>query len=430
MRRNVFMLGLDEANLATLRTLPNVDEYCFHPLLSLAALKRGRDIPVPTLLDQAAAQLHAFRGPIDAIVGYWDFPVTLMVPLLCERFGLVGPSLAAVLRCEHKYWSRLLQAEVIDEVPQFAVVDLDEQSPAPPAFGYPLWLKPVKSFASQFAYLVTDDDAFRAATARIGANIDRIGRPFQWAMDMVERPDAVRAAGGRACLAEEPIRGRQATVEGFSDGGEITIYGTVDSLTYPGTTSFLRYQYPSALPDRVTARMGELSRRVVEHTGLDSSTFNVEFFWDESTDTIRLLEINPRHSQSHAKLFAAVDGIPNHAYMLDLALGQTPRVRHREGTAAIAAKCFLRWFDDGVVRRSPSPPEVTRCEEAVPGASVEVVAHAGDRLSELFDQDSYSYQLATITLTGRDEAELEERYRQCVELLPFEVDDDDDRVSA
>jgi hypothetical protein len=425
MPRNVFVLGLDDANLATLEALPNAEDFRFHPLLTLKELKRGPDVPVQGLLDKAAAQLEAFDGPVDAVVGYWDFPVTMMVPLLCERLGLPSPSLASVLRCEHKYWSRLLQADVIDEVPRFAVVDLDVEDPRPPDFGYPLWLKPVKSFASQFAYHVEDDATFRAAVDRIGANIDRIGRPFQWAMDMVDRPDEVRAAGGRACLAEETIRGRQATVEGFSRNGDVTIYGTVDSLLYPGTTSFLRYQYPSTLPERVVARMSELSRTVIPHIGLDSSTFNVEFFWDEATDTVTLLEVNPRHSQSHAKLFADVDGAANHAYMLDLALGTAPRVAHREGRANVAAKWFLRRFTDGVVRRSPSAEDLGHCEREVPGVAIEVVAREGNRLSELFDQDSYSYQLATITVGAEHERELVAKYERCLELLPFVFTDDE-----
>ncbi|PBO28010.1 hypothetical protein CLM84_22600, partial [Streptomyces albidoflavus] len=42
-------------------------------------------------------------------------------------------SLESIVRCEHKYWSRLVQREVAPEaVPGFGLVDLDAETPRPP----------------------------------------------------------------------------------------------------------------------------------------------------------------------------------------------------------------------------------------------------------------------------------------------------------
>src|SRR5690606_20339855 len=71
------------------------------------------------LFDAAVSQLDEFPGPIDAIVSYWDFPSSVLHVLLCEHYGLPGPSLESVVKCEHKYWSRLEQRESIDEYPLF-----------------------------------------------------------------------------------------------------------------------------------------------------------------------------------------------------------------------------------------------------------------------------------------------------------------------
>lgn len=425
MAQNIFVLGLDEYNHETLRSLPHLRDYDFHPLLSLDALQGQDDIDLPGLLDRAERELDAFDGSVDAIIGYWDFPVSSMVPILCERRGLPAAPLVSVVKCENKYWSRLEQREVIDALPRFAEVDFDAAG-KPDELEYPLWLKPVKAFSSELAFRVTDDAGFRAALAEIEEGAGRVGEPFQFVMDQVRLPPEIAEAGGTACLAEEEGRGEQVTVEGYVHDGKATVYGVVDSLCYPGTPSFLRYQYPSRLPGSVTDRLADLSTRVVERLGLNWVTFNIEFFVDRERDAITLLEVNPRHSQSHARLFEFVDGIPNHECVIRLALGRKPELTHGQGEYATAAKWFLRRFADGHVRRAPSEEDVARVEREVPGTTLKIIAQEGQRLSELSSQDSYSYELLQVFVGADDTAGLERKYRACVDALPFEIDDVED----
>jgi hypothetical protein len=50
--------------------------------------------------------------------------VTLITFLLAREYKLHGPSLESGVKCEHKYWSRSLQAEVARKhVPGFALVN-------------------------------------------------------------------------------------------------------------------------------------------------------------------------------------------------------------------------------------------------------------------------------------------------------------------
>jgi len=191
----------------------------------------------------------------------------------------------------------------------------------------------------------------------------------------------------------------------------------------PGGTSFLRYQYPSTIPAPVADRMTELSRRVIRQIGLDGITFNIEYFWDAERDALTLLEINPRHSQSHAELFTWVDGVANHHHMVELALGRDPRPPYREGPHAVAAKWFVRRSADGVVRRVPTAEEIERVERTVGDCVIEVTVEPGERLSDRHDQDSYSYSIAHIHMGGASEDELVGKYEQAVAALSFEVED-------
>jgi hypothetical protein len=418
---NVFVLGLDDHNARVLHDLPDADRYRFHPLLSGGELAGGETIPLAELLDAAQRQVESFDGPVHALIGFWDFPVSTMVPILCQRLGLRWASLESVVKCEHKYWSRLEQRRVIDEYSRFGLVDLDRPA-LPEGMSYPVWLKPIKSASSELAFRADDPAQLAEAAATIQMGIRRIGDAFGFVLDQLELPPELAGTGGSACLAEEAATGAQVTVEGYSYRGDVRVYGVVDSVTVPGGTSFLRYQYPSCLPTAVTDRMAELSRRVIRQVGLDGVTFNIEYFWDAERDAVTLLEINPRHSQSHAALFAWVDGVANHHHMLELALGREPRPPHREGPYDIAALWFVRRSADGVVRRVPTADEIATVQHDVDGCSVDVTVRPGDRLSDLHDQDSYSFAIATIAVGADSEDELTRKYEQALAGLPFEID--------
>ena len=427
MTVNVFVLGLDEQNREVLESLPGADDYRFRALLDWEEIGQDHEVDMPALLTLAERRLDAFEGTVDAIIGFWDFPVSSLVPMLCEPRGLRCTSLESVVRCEHKYWSRLEQHAVIPEaVPRFGEVDLDDDT-KPEGLSYPLWVKPVKSFSSELAFRVTDDGGFREAMAEIREGAGRIGEAFQWVMERITLPPAVEEAGGTAGLAEEEAVGDQLTVEGYVRDGVPHVYGIIDSPHFPGTSSFLRYEYPSRVPPEAQERLVDLSERVISRVGLNDTTFNIEYFHEPDTGAITLVEINPRHSQSHARMFELVDGVSNHEICLRLALGQEPDPERR-GEYAVAAKWFVRRFGDGFVEHAPTPEDVARAQERVPDSWAEVVAHEGEWLSDLPIQDSYSYELAHVIVGARDIDECERKYRECARELPFTIRAADDRA--
>ncbi|MBT2490978.1 ATP-grasp domain-containing protein [Streptomyces sp. ISL-96] len=422
-RKNIFVIGLDEANLPTLRAVPDAQRYDFHPLLTIEELQHG-EVSVAELFDKAQAALDAFEGSIDAIVGYWDFPVSTLVPMLSERYGTRSTGLESVVKCEHKYWSRLEQQKVVDEHPRFGRVDLEADDPRPPeGVRFPMWLKPALSYSSELAFGVKDQQEFREAVDEIRKGVARVGRPFEYILDRLDLPDEMAGVGGQVCLAEEALSGIQVAVEGYVHNGDVTVYGVLDSINYPDSSSFLRHQYPSALPEPVVRRLHDVSERVMRQIGMDAATFSIEYFYDPRTDAINLLEINPRHSQSHAELFEYVDGVPNHHCMLALALDEDPALPHRAGPYEVAAKWYYRWFADGAAHQVPTPEDIARIEREIPGVRVDVVPDEGQRLSETPHQDSYSYELAHIFTGGNSEKELREKYDRCVAALGLAFDE-------
>ncbi len=419
--KNIFVIGREETNFAKLRSLQKAPHYTFHGLLDYADIRSNDDMPVPELLDRAEQQLCAFPGSIDAIVGYWDFPVSDMVPILCKKFGLRSASLSSILKCEHKYWSRVEQQKAIPEhVPRFISVDpFDDNALAELDVRYPFWIKPIKSFRSHLAFRVRNARDLRTSIAMLRAGISRLGNAFNDVLNQIDLPPDFAHIDGNYCIVEEALSGQQCTLEGYAFEGEIVAYGVVDSIHDVNRTSFARYQYPSRLPRRVQQRMREAAIRVMSAIGFDNGAFNIEFFYDQRRDRIGLLEINPRTSQSHTDLFEHVDGVSNLEVMVDVALGQRPALQPGQQHTGCAAKFFVRRYHDALVTSVPDADTIAQIESLFPGTRVEVNIYEDMRLSELPNQDSYSYEIATLHLHARNQGDLIQQYRVCLARLPF-----------
>ncbi len=252
--RNVFVIGLDPFNLDTMQRLRESRRYDFHSLLPTSKVLKAESYDFDELVREADRELADFGQTVDGVVTWWDFPSSALIPVVTEMWDLYGPDLRSVLTLEHKYWSRLVQARVAhDHVPSFTAFDpfsdvaLDLVLDA--GLEYPFWLKPVKSVASYLGFRIEGPDDFDEAIEKIRAEIGQYGDPFQQALGRIEDlPHEIEWIGGNACLAEGIIGGWQCTVEGYVSYGDVTVYGTVDSIREEGMSTFRSYQYPSQLP--------------------------------------------------------------------------------------------------------------------------------------------------------------------------------------
>ena len=422
-RKNVFVVGLNDFNHAMLKNLRGAEKLEFHQLLEPALFYETEEFDIPAMIEQATRQLEAFDDSIDAICGYMDFPVSTMLPILCERFSTTSVSLEALLKCEHKYWSRLCMREAIPEhIPGFAAFDpFDDEALAKIGLPFPFFVKPIKSSGSRLGFRIEGPEDFDHAMEKMRATIGTISEPFDFVLGQLDLPAEVADVGGGHCLAEEIIGGRQCTLEGYCYAGEVVSTGIIDSIRYPQVISFFRYQYPSKLPVRVRRRMEKITERIMRHVGYDNSSFNIEYFWDEMVDKIWLLEINTRISQSHSLIFEKVDGVSNQQLSIDLALGQKPDMPRREGDSPLAAKFFHRLFQgDARVTRIPSVEEIAALETKFPGTRILPQVQVGQWLSELAEQDSYSYAVAYIYMGAKNQSKLLRNYERVVGSLKFE----------
>ncbi|MFP3908981.1 MAG: acetyl-CoA carboxylase biotin carboxylase subunit family protein [Archaeoglobaceae archaeon] len=428
-KKNVFVVGLDDFNLKKMKLTPEASDCEFHPALYISEIREIEQFDMATLVDTAVKRMEEFPGKIDAVVAYYDFPATDILPILAERFGLPGPSLESVFKCEHKYWSRLEQQKVIpDHIPVFRAFDPFD----PHAFEKlnmlpPFWIKPIRSFRSFLAYRINGEIDFVTNIEEVKEQIDYLARPYRYFLENYPVPAEI-AEMEESCIAESMLEGSQCTLEGYVLHGDVVIYGIVDSVREADRSSFARYEYPSFLPQEIQFRMADVARRVIKQIGLNNSPFNAEFFYNSTLNEVFLLEINPRISQSHADIFEKVHGVSHLSIMLQIALGKRPAPLDTKGPFQVAANCMIRTYESGKLIRVPFQEEITSIENDIPGTVIKLLVKEGQHLNNLQLQDSYSFELANVFIGGRDRLELLERYNQVLDKLNFDVERDEETV--
>ncbi|MCG5514529.1 ATP-grasp domain-containing protein [Ectothiorhodospira sp. 9100] len=428
-KKNVFIIGLDDFNRDKLERLPQAKECEFHAALDISDIRNVDQYDIKFLIDKATRTMEAFGGTVDAVTSYYDFPGTVMTPILAEHFGLPGPTLESVLKCENKYWSRLEQRKVIPEhIPQFRAFDpFDEEAYAGLGLLPPFWIKPIKSFRSYLAFQINDERQFKAVMPLCREKVGFMGEPFLYLMRHFGAPPEI-AEMPESFVAESPIGGWQCTLEGYSHNGRVHIYGVVDSVHEQDSSSFARYEYPSSLPLEIQHRMMDVTRMVVQQFGLDNSAFNAEFFYDQTSDQVWFLEINPRVSQAHTDIFEKVHGVSHLSVMVDLALGRKPKPMERKGQFNVAGHFMFRTVESGKVVRVPSIKAIEKLRQRQPGTYVKIPVKPGQHLKDLQGQDMYSFEIANVFIGGRDQTDMLDKYDEALAVLQFDIEKDPDPV--
>jgi biotin carboxylase len=418
MTRSVAVVGFQEDSREYLEDSLRTDVHFFNAVSRAESIVWTPDYPFGERVETGYARLK--DAAAEGIMTYWDFPASMLTAFIAERAGLPYAGTSAVMQCEHKYWFRQQQSKVTD-TPGFCAFDPFADDPlAQIDLDYPFWIKPVVGHSSMLGFEIKSEEDFAEALSEIREGIELLTRPFRYPLDNVDMPKEIADLGATCCLAEEIIsHGGQYTLEGYVRDGEVVVYGVVASIRHPNGHTFARYQYPARLPKGVEARMIDTTKKILAQIGYDGSPFNIEFFYNEDTGRLDVVELNSRLSQSHSDLFKKVDGQPHQQIAVALALDETPQWRRREGEFAMAAKCFLRKFEDATVTRVPTEEDFERLHVEMPDVRVDVAVHEGTRLSEMVEQESYSYEIADIFVGGADEDEIVRKYDRAVEILQF-----------
>lgn len=422
--RNVFILGHDQKHQEDVEQITYLDSVRIHSLLSSDEIVNQDHYDIDSWLDKARGVLNN-SDHVDGIVCHWDFPVSSMHSILCAEYGVPGPSLASLVKCEHKYWSRIEQRKAVPEnTPNFCAVDpFDENALQKIPLDFPFWIKPIKGYASMLGFKITNEEDFNRAMEESREVIKTLGDPFNNILQRVDLPEELEGIDGNWMIAEQYIYGKEFAPEGYMQNGQCHIHGMIDMVIGSNGKSFERYEYPSTMPETIQERARDVSARLMSHMGFDNGCFNIEYFWNPETDDLWIIEINPRISQSHSYLFEKVKGLSNHEVAIKVALGETPDFDQDKGPYNCAAKFLHRRYDKTnlVATRIPEREDIEALQQQFqPDTLVYPRLKPGVELDQMKEQDPYSYVIADILIAAQSQEELEQKYHRAAQELPFE----------
>jgi len=351
----------------------------------------GGDLDRMDEFDAAAFLDRWEQAAGDGVVGTKD-QSALLAALLARRRGLPGPAPDALLRCQHKPTARAVARRVVPEAtPSFAVLDGDV--PLDP----PFFVKPVVGRLSH--------NAFRVDNER---DLAELPAPDRHTVRHASIAALAGAGPGWATgfIAEELLAGAEVTLEGYVYEGRVAVIGVTDSVKYPGTNSFERFEYPAALPEAREEELTAVAARLLSALGFDGGFFNVEFFVPDEGHA-QVIEVNGRIASQFAPLVQRLHGRSTYDALFALATGEDPRwVAERPAGAAVSH--VLRVFEDAFVASVPDAEE-----------GVEVLVEPGRRLSEQGVNDAESFRLAIVYEAGETRAEAAARARARADSLNF-----------
>ena len=333
----------------------------------------------------------------------------LAAAMLAERMGWPGTPVNAVLACQHKLHARRVMQEVCPEVnTRFALLDTEYGGDVPDGLTYPLFVKPVKAAFSVLAKVVHSRDELHAHT-RFGAwelwVIRHLVEPFE----RVFRQRLGSTQSAHRMMVEDVVDAAQFNLDGFVWNGQASMFGVVDAVMYPGTQAFMRWDFPSDLPTAVQQRALQVAQTFLSAVGFSYGMFNMEFFYNAVTDSLTVIEFNPRMASQFSDLYIRVSGVDLHACSLAMAHGEHPdTVPRTDPTAGAASSLVYRTF-------SPLQP----CTMPRADQLANFVANFPDGLLFPFPKDKGSiardfkwlgsYRYGIVHLGGHDSTDLHRR---------------------
>ncbi|MCB1800195.1 MAG: ATP-grasp domain-containing protein [Gammaproteobacteria bacterium] len=365
----------------------------------------------------ALAALRAkLRGATGVVSNHEQFGA-LSAALLAENMGWPGSSVDAVLAMQHKLHAREVLQRVAPEanVP-YARLEADYGAPIPGGLTYPSFVKPVKAAFSVLAKTVRSREELYEHTRFSWQElwvIRHLVEPFE----KIVRKRLPEAGTAHSLMLEDCLHGRQYCFDGYCFEGRVKRLGIVDAIMYPGTDAFMRWEYPSHLPESLQAQAEDIAARFLAEVGFTHGLFNMEFVVDEHSGQVKVIEFNPRMAAQFSDLYARVDGLRLHEMALALSHGIDPATLPTDEPRAQCATSFVyRSFDESAQVHMPSAAQ-RRAFSAAHGDGL--LLQFPKKSSEIQRDFKWlrSYRYGIMHLGGDDPGDLQQRCEHASALL-------------
>lgn len=163
-----------------------------------------------------------------------------------------------------------------------------------------------------------------------------LSKSFRWLLENVTVPAEIRQMK-ETFVAEAMVAGERCTLEGYLHEGNL--HGHMLSLGLREPDPFFLCHEDEANPLRreVERRVLAIAGAVLARIGLDNAPFRLDVLYNQRSDHLWLLDIQPVISRAGSERFEQFQGISPLGVMVDLALGRKPVTIKRHTKPSIVA---------------------------------------------------------------------------------------------
>lgn len=321
------------------------------------------ELPAPEHVGDAwrMLQRYASKHTIHAVLAQSESSI-LTGALLTQVLGLSGLHPRAAYLCVHKYLSRCELERRGVPVPMFRLADHPAHVRAfARAFGYPVVLKGVASALGRLVTLVKND-------AEVDAAVARVAQGLKTSLDIARLRDFAASAGmDLECdpsvqfLVETFAKGEPVETDGLVVGKKPRSFGVTGQVMSAPPLFFLEgYLLPADKKAPEIEAIERVSNAALEALEVRNTGYSIEMRVNKKDITV--IEVNGRlgWDEGFGDLFHALTGQQPSFLALELALGKKPVIEPVGGVCAALA--YLSHYQDGLVKRLPTPAEIARVE--------------------------------------------------------------------
>ncbi len=359
------------------------------------------------------------RQPFQAVVSNHEQFGALAAALFAQEAKLVGPSPKSIIICQHKLYMRQLLEQVAPHA-NLGFRGLSCEIGGKPELidDLPKFVKPIKAAYSVLARTCRTQAELEALTSFSWHEkwvIRRLVEPF----DRLRRYYLPEAPSAHRMLLEDIVEAPQFNLDGYMYRGKAHLIGVVDEVMYPGTSAFLRFHYPSTTTEAVQRKALAVAQTLLSGAGFDNACFNMEFFYDTTTQRLTVIEFNPRLGSQLADLYQRVQGINIFQLQLQLALGQDPTLVSGHATGFTEAASFVfRTFNGQQAPNPPTDAQIVKLKQLLPSALLLLFHKSAVGLAREYKWLE-SHRYAVLHLEGKDKADLQQRFELACDTLGY-----------
>lgn len=312
---------------------------------------------------------------------------SLISAVIAEHFEFVGPSVESVFLCTHKQ----LTKQVTNAPIASKLWDITTAFPQTP---YPFYLKaPYSSFGS-LGFLVQNEADLKRAQVTITAHLQELNRPFFSILEQTTIPQKYPEALQNCMLIEPVVQKPQLTIEGFVYKNKVVPLILTDTNFQGNSNRFGSFTTPSKLSESLQRLVQQQVIRDITKIGLTNTFFNAEYWIDEETNDVLLIEVNSRTALSFRDLYRNAWGYDLQLNLATLALGLAPATV--EQPIGVAGQYNVFTSDvQSYEKLLELPKKVKKCKLLVTAANQKVAHSDHGTLAAQFEV--YGSKLSDIT---------------------------------